>query len=228
MTRTICTALCLAAALLAQSPEGHWEGSIEAPNGDIKVQVDLKNDSEAGWIGTISIPAQNLSGYRLVNVKVKESAVSFGMKVPGDPLFQGTVAKEGGKITGELTQSGASIPFHLARTGEAKVDKPVQIAPLSKELEGTWEGTLDVNGKQLRLRFVLANQGGAGTGALFSLDQGNIELPIERISQTGARVTIGIPLIKGSFTGELKGTQLAGEWAQGAGTWPLTLSKAVK
>src|SRR5688572_3186839 len=107
MTRTVWMALCMAAALLAQSPEGRWEGSIETPNGDLKMQVDLKNDVEAGWIGAISIPEQKLSGFRLINVKVMGNAVSFGMKVPGDPLFQGTLAKEGGKITGELTQSGA-------------------------------------------------------------------------------------------------------------------------
>lgn len=225
MVRKIWIALCMAVMLVAQTPQGHWEGTIETPNGDLKLEVDLRNDADAGWIGTIGIPQQNFSGFRLRDIKVKENAVSFGMKMPGDPMFEGTLAKDGGKISGQMTQGGTTMPFSMSRTGEAKVEKPPRNAPLSKELVGTWEGTLDAKGKQFRLRFVLSNQDGAGTAALFSLDQGNAEFPVERITVAENRITLEIPVIRGKFAGDLKGRELAGTWTQGPAEFPLTITK---
>ena len=225
MTRIICCALLGVSALLAQTPEGRWEGVIETPNGDLKFVVDLKQDAEAGWIGAISVPVQKLEGFRLSNITVKDSAVGFGMKMPGDPRFEGKLAKEGGKITGELTQGGGSIPFSLTRTGEAQVQKPARNAPVSKELEGTWEGSLTVKEQKLRLRFVLSNTPGGATGTAISLDQGNAEFPIEKITQIESKVVLEIPAIRGSYTATLKDKELAGEWTQGSATFPLTLTK---
>lgn len=226
MIRTVFTALYMAVMLMAQTPEGHWEGTIDTPDGDLKILVDLKNDAEAGWIGAISIPQQNLAMFRLRDIKIKDNVVAFGMKVPGDPVFEGTLAKEGGKITGDMTQSGNTMPFSLTRTGDAKVEKPPRNAPLPAELTGTWEGALEAKGKQLRLRFVLSNQGGAATGTLISLDQNNAEFPFERIALAEGKLTLEVPIIRGSFTGEPKGNQLAGTWTQGPNSMPLTLTKA--
>lgn len=228
MKRTIGTWVLLASGLWAQSatgPAGHWQGAIQAPNGDLNVEIDLAQDPDAGWIGTISIPAQGTKGLGLINVTVKDNTVSFGLKAPGDPRFQGTVAKEGGKMTGELVQGGLNMPFQLTRTGEAKIEKAVKNPPMSAELEGTWEGTLEAGGRQLRLRFVLANKAGTGTGVIFSLDQGNSEIPIARIGQTESRVKLEVPVVSGGFEGDLKGAQLTGEWTQAGNSLPLTLTK---
>jgi hypothetical protein len=225
MIRTILAALWMAGALFAQA--GHWEGVIQTPDGDLNFEIDLAQDPSAGWMGTLAIPAQRTKGLALIDVSVKDNAVSFGIKAPGDPRFKGTLAKEGGKMSGEMTQGGATMTFRLARTGEAKFEKAVRNPPLSKELEGVWEGTLDAGGQQLRLRFVLSNQAGAGTGTLFSLDQG-AEIPIAGISQEESRVKLEIPVIDGRFEGDLKGAQLAGKWSQAGRSFPLTLTKAAK
>lgn len=231
MTRTAFVAILISGTLWAQSakgPAGHWEGKIQTPDSDLNIEIDLAQDAASAWIGTISIPAQGTKGLGLLDVTVKEGAVSFGIKAPGDPRFQGTVAKDGGKISGDLVQNGVTMPFQLARTGEAKIEKPVRNPPLSKELEGTWEGALDAGGQKLRLRFVLSNQAGAGTGFIISLDQGNVEIPISKIAQTGSRVTVEVPTVGGGFTGELKGTQIDGEWSQNGGSAPLQLTKSSK
>ena len=147
------------------------------------------------------------------------------MKLPGDPRFEGRLAKEGGKITGELTQGGGSIPFSLTRTGEAQIQKPPRNAPMTKELEGAWEGSLTVKEQKLRLRFVLSNTPGGATGTAISLDQGNAEFPIEKITQTDSRVVMEVPVIRGSWAGTLKEKELVGEWTQGGATFSLTLTK---
>lgn len=231
MLRTILAALFIAAALYAQSatgPAGHWEGAIQTPGGDLNLEIDLAQEA-GGWVGTISIPAQGTKGLGLIDVAVKSDSVSFGVKAPGDPRFQGTLAKEGGKISGELTQGGNTMPFQLTRTGEAKIEKAAKNPPLGKDLEGTWEGALDTpNMGQLHLRFVLANKDGAGTGVLFSVDQGNTEIPLGRIAQTGSKVNIEVPVVSGGFEGDLKDGKLTGNWSQGGGTLPLTLTRPAK
>lgn len=40
---------------------------------------------------------------------------------PGDPTFKGTIAADGGKITGTFTQAGGSFPFTITR--EAAIAK---------------------------------------------------------------------------------------------------------
>ncbi len=220
----------MAGALCAQSthkgPAGHWEGALQNPHGDMKIEVDLREEAGSGWIGAITIPAQNTKGLRLNEIKVMDAAVSFAIKAPGDPRFQGTVAAEGGKISGEMQQGDFKLPFQLTRNGEAKIEKAVAIPAMSKDLEGTWEGTLNAGGKLLRLLFLLANEGTAGTGKLFSIDQGNAEIPVSRIRKTEAQVLIEASVISGSFEGELKGSTLTGRWTQGPGGLPLRLTKA--
>ena len=231
MIRSIAVATLMTGALLAQSggaPAGHYEGAIQTPEGNLDVQIDLVKDSGTGWKGTISIPAQITKGLGLIDVAVKDNTVSFGIKALGDPRFRGTLSKDGGKISGEMTQSGYSMPFQLTRTGEAKIEKQALNPPMSKDLEGVWEGVLEAGGQQLRLRFVLSNENGAGTGKLFSLDQGNLEFPVARISQSGSKVKLEAPMIGAGFEGDLKAAKMTGEWSQGGASFPLTLAKAEK
>jgi len=231
MIRKVVTSLWMVGALLAQSgtgPGGHWEGAIQLPNGELAIEIDLAQDASKNWIGTISIPAQNTKGMGLTGIAVKENTINFGIKAPGNPQFTGQIDKEAAKITGEMMQSGTNLPFKVSRAGEAKIEKPIVNPPLSKELEGTWEGALSVGDKQLRLRFILSNQAGAGTGIVVSLDQGNVEIPITRIEQTASHVKLDVPIVTGGFEGELKGTEIAGQWTQGGNTFPLKVTKAGK
>jgi hypothetical protein len=211
----------------APAAAGHWEGEIEAPDRKIGAQFDIAVEGSK-WYGTMSVPEQNMRGLPLADVEFKDGVLTFGMKgVPGDPKFKGTVAKEGGAIAGEFTQSGFAMPLKLKRTGDAKVEKPVAIAAISKELAGTWEGTLEFNNRTYRLRFILENlkEGGA-KGTLISLDQGASEIPLSQITQTGSKVKLEVPVVSGGFNGELKDTQMTGEWSQGGASLPLTLTKA--
>lgn len=230
MHRIAAVTFLTAIALLAQSvktPAGHWKGTIQAPNGDLNIEVDLALDSGA-WIGRFAIPPQGVKGLELSGLSIKEAGITFSVKGPGDPEFHGTLSKDGTKISGELSQGGGSVPFELTRTGDAVIEKPVVNAALSKELEGTWEGSLEAGGQQLRLRLVLANKAGAGQGTLISLDQGNIEIPVGKITQAESKIKLEVPTVGGGFEGELKGNELNGQWSQGGNTLPLKLSRPAK
>jgi hypothetical protein len=206
-------------------PSGHWIGAIEAGQ-KIDVEVDIGRQGE-GWRGTISIPAQGAKGVPLGDITVKGSAVSFALKsVPGDPRFTGQLSADGRTLSGTFAQGGGSVPMSMTWKGEAQFAPPTKNKPVSKALLGTWEGTLDVKGTQLRLRLVLANGPDGSTGSLFSLDQGNVEIPVSSIAEDGAKLTLVIQMISGGYEGELKGDEIAGTWTQGPASFPLTFKRA--
>jgi hypothetical protein len=221
-----------APVVLPQSPaavSGHCEGAIKTPDQELAIQVDLAKNAKGDWIGTISIPPQNLKGFPLSSIEVKGNAVAFNMKgPPGDPRFEGTLAPDGKSLTGNFTQGGASLTFASKRTGEAVIEPPAKSTAVTKELEGTWEGSLDANGTTLRLVLKMANQPEGAAGSITSLDQGGMEIPITSITQKDSHLKLELKNVGGTFDGDLKDGALVGQWTQGPGTLPLTFKRPAK
>jgi hypothetical protein len=218
--------------LLSQSPtaaSGHWSGAIEVPGQPIGIEVDLALVSDK-WEGAISIPVQKLEAFPLSDVAVIAASVGFAMKgVPGDPTFRGTIGEDGKSIAGDFSQGGGKIPFRMTRTGEAKLEPPAKSTALSKEFVGSWEGTLDAGGQQLRLILRLSNgANGEGGGTLVSVDQGGAEIPITSVTQEGSALAFQVKTVNGSFKGDLQegGKQIVGNWSQGGGTLPLAFTRS--
>jgi hypothetical protein len=215
---------------LAQSttgPAGHWEGAIQTPGQELKIEIDLAMAGDK-WDGTINIPAQGLKAFPLSAITVQGETVSFAMQgVPGDPQFKGAV-KGAKTLSGEFSQGGGTLPFALTRTGEATLEPPPKSTPITKDLEGSWAGTLDAGGKTLRLVLKLSNQAGASaTGTLVSLDQGGVEIPLTAVIQTGTHLKVIVRSIAGTYEGDLKDGQLTGTWTQGPGTLPLVFKRPI-
>jgi hypothetical protein len=199
---------------------GHWTGTITGP--ELAVEVDLAPKGADAWHGTISIPSQGTKGIPLSEVSVKGTAVTFAIPgAPGNPRYAGTLSADGKTITGDFMQSGATLVLTLTRQGEPKFEVPQKSTPITKELEGSWEGSLDVKGQILRLVLKLANGANGATGVLVSLDQNSVEIPVATVTQQGSRLTLLVTMIGGTFDGELKGGELAGTWTQGPLNLPL-------
>lgn len=217
----------------AQAPAGaagHWEGAIQLPDKELPVIVDLALAADGGtWEGTIAIPAQNLKGFPLADITVGGESVTFAIpKVPGSPTFKGTVSKDGKSLAGDFTQGGGTVPFSLTRHGDARFEPVPKSTPISADLEGNWEGSLDIQGTVLRLIFRLAKgaDDGMGSGTIVSVDQGGAEIPLTAVVQKGAQVMLLATSIAGTFEGELKDGAISGTWLQGPGKFPLTLKRA--
>jgi hypothetical protein len=229
--------LCLTAAPSAHAasapasqttagPSGHWVGTMTGPG--IEIEIDLAPKGDV-WRGTMSIPAQGIKGVPLSELTVKGTAVSFIIKgAPGDPAFSGTLAPDGKTISGTFTQGGGATPLALAWKGEPKFEVPQKSTAITKDLEGSWEGSIDLKGTMLRLALKLANGANGATGAIISLDQGNVEIPISTVTQDGSRLKLLVTMISGTYDGELKGGELAGTWNQGALSVPLVFKRAAK
>jgi hypothetical protein len=207
-------------------PAGHWEGSIQIPGQELQIEIDLADRGGGKWEGAINIPSQGLKGYPLSGIAVQGSTVSFLMKgVPGEPNFKGTVSKDAKSISGDFSQGGGNTTFSLAWKGEAKLVAAAKSTAITKDLEGSWEGSIDVQGKTLRLVLKLANEAGAATGTLVSVDQGGAEIPITTITQNGAHLTVAVTTVSGTLDLDLKDGQLAGTWSQGPLTAPIVFKR---
>jgi hypothetical protein len=215
------------AAAQAPGASGHWKGTIEIPDRPMEIEVDLKPGTPPAWVGTISIPAQNLRFLPLTGIDAQGKAVTFVItSAPGTPTFKGTLSDDGTAMSGDFTQGGATFPFKLTRAGDAvSAPPPPKSTAITKELEGTWSGTLLAGGQSLRLTLKLAGGADGATGSIVSVDQGNAEIPIASIVQTGAHLELELPQISGKYSADLKEGKLVGTWTQGPQTMALEFTR---
>jgi hypothetical protein len=205
---------------------GHWSGSVEIPNQTLTMEVDLDRGPN-GWIGSISIPAQNASGIPLDKIAFSDGKCTFRMRGgPGDPTFTGTLSADGKTMTGNFTQGPGSFPFKFGRTGDPKVEEEKASPAVAKDFLGTWEGTLE--GPGLRLVLKMSNDAGGAKAVLISLDQDGTEIPVSAIDQRDSKLKLLVKMVGGQYEAEInkEGSELNGTWTQGGNNFPLKLKKA--
>jgi hypothetical protein len=110
------------------------------------------------------------------------------------------------------------LQLSFKRVGEAQVDYPRQSTAIQKELEGGWQGVLDVGAFKMRLGLKLSNaEKGLAAGQLILLDSGNYSPTVEWISQERDNLELSVPAVnlgyEGRFdkaSGEVRGVLRAG------------------
>jgi hypothetical protein len=229
-TLLVVSLLAVPGAARAQSvdPSGHWEGAITIPGGEIPFQVDLAKNDHGKLIATYSRPENNLKGLPLANVSLDGRAIAFELTVDGGVKFFGTLYADGKTISGDVTARIGNAPFSMTRTGDAQIAPAPKNAAIGKDLEGTWNGTLSLQGMNLHLVLRMANQAdGTASATIVTVDQGGIEFPLA-LTQKAASLTLNTPAIGGDFfSGALNAAgELAGTFSQGPVTAPLTFVRA--
>jgi len=149
---------------------------------------------------------------------------------PDPATFQGKLSADGASMSGDVAQAGYSIPFTLTRTGDPRIAPVPKNPPIGKELEGTWNGALDLGERQMRLVLRMSNQpDGTATGTIVSPDGSGVEIPIA-MRQNGSSLTVDVVSVGASYVGVLNaaGTELAGTWTQGSSGLPLTFTRVAK
>ena len=213
--------------LAAQSDmRGHWSGPIDTPAGSITMEVDLDNTAN-GWIGSVSIPAQNATGIPLEAISFSDGKGTFRLKgAPGDPTFTGTLSADGKTMDGQFSQGPGSIPLRLTRTGEAKVEVSKPSPAVAAEFLGRWEGTIEGPGLHVVLTISNGKEGAEAT--LVSVDQGGAQIPVSAVTQKDTKLKLEVKAVGGGYDGELNAekTQLTGTWSQLGNSLPLNLKKA--
>jgi hypothetical protein len=210
----------------AQDPSGHWVGSIQIPGREVAFAIDLARTAGGEMAGAISV--DDADGVPLASVTVKGRSIAFYSR--SDQPLTGTLSEDGARISGDATLSGYSLPFAMKRTGDARLLPPPLSDAVSRDLEGTWHGTLQANGLTLHALLTLTNQpGGKAIGRVVSVDEGGLTLPVV-VVQRGSRVEFEQKGVPGSYSGELNagGTELTGTFTQRGVSIPLTFTRAAR
>jgi hypothetical protein len=210
-------------AQTAIDPSGHWQGSVQLAGRDVAVEADFTRNGRGELSGTMNMPDEAIRGLPLRAVIIAGSSIRFEAR--RDQPFAGVLSSDGKAMSGEYTVESYSLPFSMSRTGEAEIFEPETSAPIAKQLEGTWNGTLVAGGRSLRLTLRLANRpDGKAIGSLVSLDEGGLEIPVT-ITQDSMTVTVSAGITGSTITGALTadGAELAGTFTQRGFSAPLTL-----
>jgi len=218
----------------AESAAGRWEGSAQIPGGEMKLIVDLSEESGKGWIGSIIVPGFGVKGAPLVDLHGRSGDLAFAIKgaLGNERAGQAEIRAHltaDGHLSGEFKQGGNTAPFVLEKTGPPQVELPPQSTPVRKELEGEWKGEYELHGNTRHVTMKFAD-GGANTPGLEFVIVGKKtnNVPVSLLTQEGDFLTIksdefGIAY-EGFFrkeAGEIKGTIVQGPFEQ-----PLVMRRA--
>lgn len=224
--KTLFASLFFAALLAAQSPRGHWTGTMAVPEQAVDFQVDL--DQMGGkWVGSISIPARKASGIPLDKISSSGAKCVFRIQgAPGDPTFNGVIAKDGKSMSGSFVSDGKPIAFQLTLAGDPRVELPKPSPKVPDGFVGEWEGAIELS-VRLKIALKLANGPDGATAVLTSIDQGNAQIPVSSISVDGNLLTLDLKAVGGQLTGQLDsaGTTMTGAWRQAGKSLYLSLKK---
>jgi hypothetical protein len=216
-----------ASALFAQTgPAGHWEGILNADGREIGLSLDVAQEAKGRWIGSMGIPAQNVTGLVVKDLVVEGNSVKFmAVELQMTTL---DLKLADGKLAGTVNGRRGSQAIEFRRTGEPRVQLPAASPAVSKELEGDWAGTLKTPGGEVEITVHFQNQ--ADHTVLATIDipaTGAMGMPINDVRQTGDRVEFGLKIAQGSFSGTLNKErgELSGRLGHEDQSMPVTLKK---
>ena len=95
------------------------------------------------------------------------------------------------------------------------------------DFQGNWLGTMNAGGAQLRMRIDLTVEDGVLAARMFSVDQGNAEIPVESATAAGNTLSLTMPTIGASYEGTLSGDgrTIEGTFSQMGAELPLVLER---
>ena len=213
------------------TPAGRWEGSAQVPERELKLIVDLSQQKDGAWTGSIIIPLLDIKGSALADIAVKDSGISFAVKSSSptglQAAFKAHFSAEG-TLVGDFEQAGNRAQFSLKKTGPPQVELPQHSTAVVRELEGEWKGEYELFGYSRNVTVKLANRGSDGATAEFVVVGKKVyNLPVDLVTQEDDLLTIDSHETGISFEGRLQkdGGEINGTFSQGAIELPLVLRR---
>jgi hypothetical protein len=208
-------------------PIGRWLGSIQAPFGEVSIELNFVRNAQGALAGTFDSPQQGVA-LPLAAIVLDGNTMAFELRATaGGGAFNGTLSSDGTAIAGNFKTGEVLVPFIVARSGKPRAGLLPVNAPIAKAFEGTWAATVVADGNAIPVVLTLANESNqTASGTLVNAASG-LELPLtmtqegEMLSLTHAAV--GPNFFSGRVNAE--GNALVGTFTQGAVTIPLTFAR---
>jgi hypothetical protein len=229
--------LFLASALVchaAETPAARWEGSAQVPGRDLPLIIDLAQDGNGVWTGSIVVPGMIVKGATLTDITFKNSELSFAIKdalsdpISGPARFKGRLSAKGA-LSGTFLQGGNSAPFVLARTGPPQVNPAKQSTAVGKELEGEWKGQYEMNGYPRDVTIKFGPQTGSAPAVGFVIVGKKVNnVPVDLVTRDGDFLTIVSNAFYITYEGRYQkdSGEIKGLLVQGPYEAPLTLRRS--
>jgi RNA polymerase sigma factor (sigma-70 family) len=211
--------------------QGDWEGTLAVNQARLRLVLKIfkTNDVYHAVLDSIDQGAKDIPIARL-----SARSDSIHVELPGlDAVYQATLNADGTQMSGKWKQLKLSFPLTLKRTTEpdrvAETLLADEYAPRpDSDLQGAWEGTLNVGNAGLRLNLRIAEPA-AGTfnAEMDSVDQGVKNLPVTSVTYQKPAIRFEMTGINGKFEGNVdeRDDQMTGTWTQMGKKYPLTFQR---
>jgi hypothetical protein len=177
-------------------PEGRWEGSVLVPEKELRLVVDLAQDSAGGWVGSLIVPGLGIKGAPLAKIVVTGADLSFdagrALESPtyGPAVFNAHLVSADA-MSGDMRQGGNSAKFSLARVARAQVESPARSTPVGRELEGAWTGEFELGGYPRHVTITFENHADAAATAKFVIvGKQTTNVPVDLVIEEGSLLRI--------------------------------------
>ena len=227
------TALLLASGTVCRAEEsasGRWEGSVQIPDRELTLIVDLAQTENGAWTGSVIIPGLDIKGALLTEIAVQDSIASFAIKTARglQATFKGNFNADE-TLAGNFMERGNTAPFVLKKTGPPQVEVLPRSTAISKELEGEWKGEYELFGSQRHVSVKLVNRATDGAAAEFVVvGKKTTKLPVDLVTQDGDSLTIDSHETGISYEGRFNkdANEIKGIFIQAGIELPLVLQRA--
>jgi len=221
-----CLIVCLLipVAVQAQNIEGDWESTLKVGDVELRLVLHVKKDDKGALNATLDSPDQGAMGIPVSSITFSDGTLKFVMGA-NQASYEGKWDAARNVISGTWSQGPGSLPLEFARPKPRAEAKPR--TPKPSDIDGTWEGSLDVGGQSLRVVFHITTYEDGMTAKMDSPDQNLAGATVTSIERDGTKLKFEMKQFAASFEGtidkDLK--TISGEWSQGGGSLPLTLKR---
>lgn len=221
-----CLFVCFfaAAAVRAQAVEGDWEGTLKTGQLEVRLVIHIKKDDKGALKATLDSVDQGATDIPISSVNFTDGTLKFALDAI-QATYEGKLDAARNVISGNWSQGGESLPLEFARPKVRAETKPR--TPKPSDIDGDWEGTLDVGGQTLQVVLHITSYEDGMTAKLDSPSQNLKGASVTTIQRDGSKLKFEMKQFAASFEGTIDKAlkTINGDWLQGGATLPLELKK---
>jgi hypothetical protein len=187
--------------------EGDWTGELRMPQG-VRLAIHIRRSDAGGLTGAADSPDQGVTGMPL-DVHTEGDRMILSTPVNGGQRLELTWNAANASWSGAYISSGGKFPIALTRGA-------LKPWPKVDGLDGDWQASGSYESTTLHLALHIASTAETTTGAVTSPEQPGVTLPLGAITRSGGHVAFDIPVLRGTFSGDLSadGQTLTGAYDQ--------------
>ena len=188
---------------------GEWFGKFKAQGLEVTIVLRFSTGADGAVRAVMDVPEQGVKDWEAKDVALDDGHLS--VKVPAAYVeIKGQL--KGDQLVGQWIQIGTSTPLTLKKGRYVAATTYLDLPAAAREqLAGRWNGTLGP--LTVIVRFETDSQGRT-LGLFDSPDQKLPNIPITEAKLEGTKLTFGVAGFGATYTGELAGNKLTGEWIQ--------------